>query len=269
YTVTFDNNGGSGSMANQVANVPTALDANTFTRAGYSFTGWNTADDGSGTSYADGATFPFTADQTLYAQWTAVLNHTVTFDNNGGSGSMSPQSANVPTALDANTFTRAGHSFTRWNTAANGSGTSYADGATFPFTADQTLYAQWKSTVVPKRVQVPLHKCVTPGSSASSIPRRGSKRLMKPGCVTNAGKTVGVQVRAAARTRGDAVFYRLYCKVGAHKARGVSKNRSGAYCSKGSLRIRTYGYKLRLQVTWSAPATARYTAYKRVKHYRT
>ncbi|MGV1080822.1 MAG: hypothetical protein ACOYD1_13435, partial [Candidatus Nanopelagicales bacterium] len=161
------------------------------------------------------------------------------------------------------------YTFDHWNTAANDSGTSYANRATFPFTSNATLFAQWKSAVVPKRVQVPLHKCVTPGSSANSIPRRGSKRLMKPGCVTNAGKTVGVKVRAAARTRGDAVFYRLYCKVGAHKARGVSKNRSGFYCSKGSLRIRTYGYKLRLQITWSAPATARYLTYKTVKHYRT
>ncbi len=182
---------------------------------------------------------------------------------------MTLQSANVATPLDANTFTRAGYTFDHWNTAANNSGTDYADGATFPFTADATLFAQWKSVAVPKRAQGALHKCVTPGSTAGSIPRRGSKRLMKPGCVTNAGKTVGVQVRAAARTRGDAVFYRLYCKVGAHKARGVSKNRSGFYCKKGALTIRTYGYKLRLQITWSAPATARYTAYKRVKHYRT
>ncbi|MFZ1651905.1 MAG: InlB B-repeat-containing protein, partial [Candidatus Nanopelagicales bacterium] len=116
YTVTFDNNGGSGSMANQVANVATPLDANTFSRAGYSFTGWNTADDGSGTNYADGATFPFTADATLYAQWSALPNHTVTFDNNGGSGSMANQVANVATPLDANTFTRAGYTFDHWNT---------------------------------------------------------------------------------------------------------------------------------------------------------
>ncbi|MGV1080420.1 MAG: InlB B-repeat-containing protein, partial [Candidatus Nanopelagicales bacterium] len=269
HTVTFAANGGSGSMSPQSANVPTPLDANTFTRAGFSFTGWNTAANGSGTAYADGASFAFTADQTLYAQWSALPTHTVTFAANGGSGSMSPQSANVPTPLDANTFTRAGFSFTGWNTAANGSGTAYANGASFPFSASDKLYAQWKSTSVPRVAQTPRHKCVTPGSKATSIPRRGSKRLMKPGCVTNAGKTVGVKVRANARTRGDWAYYRLYCKVGAHKAWAVKQNASGVYCKKGALRIRTYGYKLRLQITWSAPANARYTAYKRIKNYRT
>jgi hypothetical protein len=69
--------------------------------------------------------------------------HTVTFAGNGGSGSMSAQVANVATNLTANTFTRAGYSFAGWNTAANGSGTAYADGASYPFTADATLSAQW------------------------------------------------------------------------------------------------------------------------------
>ena len=43
HTVTFNANGGTGTMSTQVANVPTALTANTFTRTGYTFSGWNTA----------------------------------------------------------------------------------------------------------------------------------------------------------------------------------------------------------------------------------
>ncbi|MBL8063643.1 MAG: S-layer homology domain-containing protein [Anaerolineales bacterium] len=74
HTVTFKANGGSGSMISQVASSPTALNANTFTRTGYSFSGWNTAANGSGTSYANGAIYNFTADITLYAQWTALPN---------------------------------------------------------------------------------------------------------------------------------------------------------------------------------------------------
>jgi uncharacterized repeat protein (TIGR02543 family) len=142
HTVTFAANGGAGSMAAETKNAPTALPANAFTRAGYTFAGWNTAADGSGTSYADGATYPFSADATLYAQWVAV-SHTVTFVPNGGTGSMAAETKNAPTALAANSFTRAGYAFAGWNTLADGSGTSYADGATFPFTADSTLYAQW------------------------------------------------------------------------------------------------------------------------------
>ena len=70
-TVTFNVNGGEGTMANQTASAETALTANSFTRAGYSFTGWNTLADGTGTAFADSASFSFTADQNLYAQWAA------------------------------------------------------------------------------------------------------------------------------------------------------------------------------------------------------
>ena len=143
HTVTFNANGGTGTMSTQTANVPTALTLNTFTRTGYSFSGWNTAANGSGTAYADGATYSFAADITLYAQWTALPNHTVTFNATAARGTMSAQIANVPTALTLNTFTRTGYSFSGWNTAANGSGTAYADGATYSFAADITLYAQW------------------------------------------------------------------------------------------------------------------------------
>ena len=40
-----------------------------FRRAGYTFTGWNTAKNGTGTAYAVGDIIPTTADITVYAQW--------------------------------------------------------------------------------------------------------------------------------------------------------------------------------------------------------
>src|SRR5487761_2057368 len=70
YTVTFNANGGSGTMANETHSSATALTPNAFTRTGYTFSHWNTAADNSGTSYADGASYPFTASVTLYAIWT-------------------------------------------------------------------------------------------------------------------------------------------------------------------------------------------------------
>jgi len=51
-------------------------------------------------------------------------SHTVTFNANGGTGSMSSQTASVPTALTMNTFTRTGYNFTGWNTVAGGGGTA-------------------------------------------------------------------------------------------------------------------------------------------------
>ncbi|MBQ6346368.1 MAG: InlB B-repeat-containing protein, partial [Clostridia bacterium] len=69
----------------------------------------------------------------------------VTFDANGGKGTMEAQTViqkwNWP--LNANAFTRRGHSYSGWNTAADGSGTGYADRADIELTGDIALYAQW------------------------------------------------------------------------------------------------------------------------------
>ena len=87
-------------MAPQIANVPTALTTNTFTRTGYSFSGWNTDSSGTGTAYANNAVYSFAADITLYAQWTALPNHTVTFNANGGTGTMSNADCQCPNGAD-------------------------------------------------------------------------------------------------------------------------------------------------------------------------
>ena len=88
YTIKFDANEGSGTMSNQshTYGVSKALTANAFTRTGYTFEGWNTKADGTGTSYTDkqsvsnlsstdGATI------TLYAQWAEIPanNHNITY----------------------------------------------------------------------------------------------------------------------------------------------------------------------------------------------
>lgn len=59
----------SGSMVAQASTAPANLSTNRYLRSGYSFTGWNTADNGTGTSYGAGDNFNFATDLTLYAQW--------------------------------------------------------------------------------------------------------------------------------------------------------------------------------------------------------
>ena len=74
YIVTFNANGGSGTMNSQsfTENEPQNLTANAFTRTGYTFSGWNTQANGSGTSYTNEQSVTLTtAGLTLYAQWTA------------------------------------------------------------------------------------------------------------------------------------------------------------------------------------------------------
>ena len=73
YTVTFNPNGGTGTMSAQTftEGEAQALTRNAFTYDGYTFTGWNTVQGGSGASYSDQQTIIATADMTLYAQWTS------------------------------------------------------------------------------------------------------------------------------------------------------------------------------------------------------
>lgn len=74
YTVTYDSNGGSGTMTD--SNSPYASGAtvtvldNTFTAPdGKEFVEWNTKADGSGTPYNEGDTFTISENTTLYAVW--------------------------------------------------------------------------------------------------------------------------------------------------------------------------------------------------------
>ncbi|MFA7266925.1 MAG: hypothetical protein WC054_11485 [Candidatus Nanopelagicales bacterium] len=121
--------------------------------------------------------------------------------------------------------------------------------------------------------QVPVAGCVTPG--ATKLARTGTRRLMKPGCVTNAGQVVGVKVKATGvrtSTRGDQRYFALVCKKPNGKLTATKATGTGAgvrYCPQGKLMIKTFGAKLKLTVTWSARNTAGYDAFKAVQKYRT
>ncbi len=101
----------------------TALTTNGLTRTGYTFAHWNTAANGSGTSYNNLASFPFTADATLYAIWT-INTYTVTYNGNTSTGGTavtdgsSPYNYNATVTTKANTWTKTGNTFAGWNTAS-------------------------------------------------------------------------------------------------------------------------------------------------------
>ncbi|MCL2528359.1 MAG: InlB B-repeat-containing protein [Defluviitaleaceae bacterium] len=145
HTVTFNANGGTGTMAAQTFNPGVAqnLRANTFTRTGYSFAGWRTGPTGTAVQYTDGQNITVTANRTMYAVW--VRGYTVTFNANGGTGTMASQVFQRNTAQDlrANTFTRSGHSFVGWRTSPSGTAVQYADGQRVTINANRTLYAVW------------------------------------------------------------------------------------------------------------------------------
>jgi uncharacterized repeat protein (TIGR02543 family) len=172
-TITFDANGGSGVMTSETEryNTTAALTLNTFTYAGYSFNDWNSEANGSGTSFSNGQLVKFNGGATLYAQWTVApppTTATITFSANSGTGYMAPETdtLNVSAAVTTNTFTRNGYTFSGWNTAANGSGTSFTNGEVVKFTASATFYAQW--TAVP--VTVPFTGSTSPNWSGYVLP---------------------------------------------------------------------------------------------------
>ena len=144
YTITFDTKGGS-------AVEPITLSYGTRvqapadpTRTGHTFLGWT-----------PGIPDEMTEDITCVALW-APFTYTVVFDNNGGTGSMDnialeyAKDGRIPQC----TFTRTEHRFLAWNTAADGSGTTYQDGSTIRHLGLEngetiTLYAIWKINQYP------------------------------------------------------------------------------------------------------------------------
>ena len=101
-SVTYNGNGSdSGSVPVDPASYPVGSTVTVLnntgglTRNGYDFNGWNTAADGSGTSYAPGSTFTISANTTLYAKW-AIRQYALTY-NAGVGGTISgitPQTVN-------------------------------------------------------------------------------------------------------------------------------------------------------------------------------
>jgi uncharacterized repeat protein (TIGR02543 family) len=132
-------------------NATAALTLNSFTRTGYTFNDWNSEANGSGTSFANGQVVTFNGSAIFYAQWTVSVptTATVTFNANGGKGTMAPETESLgeSAALTLNSFTRTGYTFNDWNSEGNGSGTSFTNGELVQFTASATFYAQW--TAVP------------------------------------------------------------------------------------------------------------------------
>ena len=226
YTITYNANGGSGAPANQTKTHGTALTLSSTkpTRTGYTFQNWNTASNGSGTTYESGDSYTANAAATLYAQWKAnqytinykdqgdanfsgthangyptthtygtattlktaskagytfggwftdsnctqkvtslgataytanitlyakwtVITYTISYNANNGSGAPADQTKNYDVALTLSSTvpTRTGYTFQNWNTASNGSGTTYESGDSYTANAAATLYAQWKA----------------------------------------------------------------------------------------------------------------------------
>ena len=171
-TITLSKNAQGGSTVTGAASVTATYDAalppftaltstNDYALTGY----WTSASGGTKIINANGtlvpnvtiSTTPYTGADgiwkytsstlTLHAQWS--LDRTLTYDGNGAtSGTVPAAATSYPngtsvTVLGKNTLAKTGYTFSGWNTAANGSGTAYAAGASITMNANYTLFAQW------------------------------------------------------------------------------------------------------------------------------
>lgn len=154
YTVTFNANGGTGSMSNASMTVSAAknLPANTFTRSGYTFLGWSKSNVATSATYTDKQSVKGLAGKdgkvTLYAVW-KQNTYTIAFNANNGTGSMSNLAMEVGTEknLTANAFTRSGYAFLGWSTDKNATAAAYTDKQSVKDLATSgtvTLYAVWQ-----------------------------------------------------------------------------------------------------------------------------
>lgn len=162
HTVHYDKNVPSTSSSQTVNGIPAdqtktfdqklTLSATKPTRNGYIFSGWNTKANGSGTAYAAGVEYKHDQNggtATLYAQWTP-WKHTVHYNANGGDQNSVPtdqtKTFDQAMILSDKKPTRHGYNFVRWNTKADGTGTSYEVKGNYNHDQNGgtvTLYAIW------------------------------------------------------------------------------------------------------------------------------
>ncbi|GGL61789.1 InlB B-repeat-containing protein [Sporolactobacillus putidus] len=159
YTVVYNDNGSTSGSVPTDSN--TYKENNTVTvlnntgnlkKDGYTFDGWNTKADGSGTSYTPGDQITMgPSNVTLYAQWVPIKWYYVQYNGNGNNeGNIPPQSPlTAPGATllilgNIGELSRTGYSFAGWNTKLDGSGTSYMPGDQITMgQSNVTLYARW------------------------------------------------------------------------------------------------------------------------------
>ena len=188
-TLTYNNNGG-GTVpsAETFEEGSHTISTTTPSRTGYTFKGYATSAGGSAT-YQPGNTITVTSNTTLYAVWQAIT-YTVAYNKNADNTvanmpSNQTKTYGVDLTLSNNTPTRSNasagsytvtlrinytggtdpsaltaarttsYTFSKWNTAANGSGTNYNKGATYSANAAATMYAQWSGSTSTAAVTLP------------------------------------------------------------------------------------------------------------------
>ena len=175
-TVTFDANGGDGTMldSQMVKGAPGILPVLIFANAGHLFDGWSTTPNGD-VEYEDGSVVSFSDDTVLYAIWRQRLH--VTFNANGGDGIMLQQEfgMGMSKAIARNVFTRPVMRFVGWALSEDGD-VVYGDEEEIEIFENITLFAKWEKDMIWTIADGKLSAVDMNGLSVAVIPD-GVKRL--------------------------------------------------------------------------------------------
>lgn len=193
-----------------------AIGGNGWTIDGYTFAGWTTSPDGSGTKYAPGASWTANGTLTLYAQWTPG-QASLTYDGNGATGGKTdPQNGVTDQKVNVrqNGFTRDGYTFVRWDTQADCRGKAVNPGDKWTLQGSSTLYACWTGNMQP----LTYHgNGATGGNTAAQSGKTGDELTTNANGFTRDGYTF---------VRWDTA------KDGSGTAYGEGKNGVGRYTMK-------------------------------------
>ena len=187
-TVTYYPNGGAGASIIDVVNqgVSYTVRKAVFSRANYTFSGWNTNAAGTGYHYTPGQTFALTGNLNLYAKWTKSPTTTVTYYANGGTGATIVESvSNINYTIRQNSFIRTGYIFSGWNTNAAGTGYEWRPGTTIILGGSLNLYAKW--TAAPYKIT--YYPNGGTGSNIIDATNYGTKHTIRQNIFTRAGHT--------------------------------------------------------------------------------
>lgn len=215
YTISYNSNGGGGTITDQYKDhgaTATLNSGSNFSLTGYELTGWNTADDGSGSGYDLGGSYTANANATMYAVW-SPQDYTITLDNQGAT---SAGTESIEVTFDANTNltgspaitlpTRTGYTFKGYFTGENGSGVqiidedgvviasandggsnTYTDASkNWKYANDITLYADWTANTI----SLTLNKnCASGSDGSATITFDGTALNATPTHATNSDGT--------------------------------------------------------------------------------
>ncbi|MCR5503950.1 MAG: InlB B-repeat-containing protein [Lachnospiraceae bacterium] len=222
YNVTFYPNGGkigdSYQYMEQLRNIPYdyefSLPLNEYSMAGAEFAGWNTKDDGTGTSYADGATVKSLTSTDygfvyLYAQW----RYTVTLDPQGGTLG---EGEDTLTAYVQRPYgelpvpARDGYNFIGWFRGTYSSAPKITAETVCNVTGPHTLYAHWERKPAAEYDTEPAAKTnLTYTGGAQALLTAGSSEHGTVQYKLGADGNYGASVPTAT----DAGTYTVYCRI--------------------------------------------------------